>query len=210
MKKQILIIVILFLCFVGLKAQDNIFNIIPAGGEILVNEDTTVVSWVNTSTFTEFDVLLWDGTSCSWTTLAESIESSTYTWAIDLEGFGDMFRIKVQNSSDEEDYCFSTAYFSVIEPPEQFTNVDDKPIAESPELRLYPNPANNSLNIELQNQKIKAVYFWEMSGKLMFYLRNLNSHHCKTSLSELPNGEYYVECYSEGNQRFVRKLLISR
>lgn len=211
MKKQILIIVILVLGFSGLKAQDNIFNVIPAGGEILVNEDTTVVSWVNTSTFTEFDVLLWDGVSCTWTTLAESVESSTYSWIIDMENFGDMFRIKIQNSGDEDDYCFSTGYFSVIEPPGQINSVEnEKPIAESPELRLYPNPASNSLNIELQNHKIKAVYFWNTYGKLIFYIRNVNSQYCKTSLSELPNGEYYVECYSEGNQRFVRKLVISR
>ncbi len=191
-----------------LSAQ-SIFDIVPAGGECFEDNSSCTISWINSDT-NNVDIYLWNGNTCSWDTIATSVASNTYSWNINVNNFGDRFRIKIQNSSDNKDYFFSTAYFSIVESQQQFNDIKDKLLEESGILKLFPNPAKNFVNIELRNHLIRTIYLWNLNGNVLYHRMNINSQRFKIHISELNNGQYYIVCISASGKRYVKKLIINR
>lgn len=71
---------------------------------------------------------------------------------------------------------------------------------------VYPNPANDLLNIET-NEIIREVCIITMDGRMVMRLNNLNSHSTRVDLNELPEGLYIAVIRTnktEMQKRFVR------
>ena len=63
-------------------------------------------------------------------------------------------------------------------------------------IRLYPNPATNTLFLEHENSPIERVLLIDMTGKEIFH-HGLSSHRCEVDVSSIPDGIYFIKTFCE-------------
>ncbi len=80
-------------------------------------------------------------------------------------------------------------------------NVED--IAQEVQLSIYPNPVNNELNIELQNETIQTVEVTNILGQKMSSFSNLNVVNFVLDTSKYPSGIYVIHI----NETLVKKFM---
>lgn len=75
---------------------------------------------------------------------------------------------------------------------------------------LYPNPASDFVQINLQNdsEKIKNIVLYDIVGKVIISVSDVNSPEAKISTSQLNKGLYLIEITSDTNLKQVKKLII--
>ena len=81
---------------------------------------------------------------------------------------------------------------------DEMVSVEENSIA----FNVYPNPANDFINIEAEN--IDFVELYDIFGRKLY--SEENSGHIKIDMSNYSNGIYFVKLYSEGNTS-VKKIL---
>jgi hypothetical protein len=88
--------------------------------------------------------------------------------------------------------CMQKAYYN------KPTGVDD-PVLQADMLKLYPNPASDILNIELESANYTAVEFaiCDMTGKLLRTIPAANRK-AQVDVSTLAQGMYSVTCIKDG------------
>ena len=81
---------------------------------------------------------------------------------------------------------------------------------ENKELLIYPNPANDFLNIIIPDcdDCIGKFIIFDISGKEV-YSENLNQNSNQISLSEMNSGIYIVKVITN-NEIIVKKILINK
>ncbi len=81
-------------------------------------------------------------------------------------------------------------------------------VEEIPEsnLNLYPNPANDNLNIIGITDRINSIEIYDISGKLVSSVANPNN---TISISDLSNGTYLIKIKTDENE-FWKKFEVVR
>ena len=77
------------------------------------------------------------------------------------------------------------------------------------DLFLYPNPANNSLNIKnnISGQTVKSIAFVTMTGKVVLQkLVDGTDSETRINISDLPAGVYIAKIICEGNSFYQRVI----
>lgn len=79
----------------------------------------------------------------------------------------------------------------------------------SPELEVYPNPANDFVNIKLNNiEPVNTeLLVRTISGKTVLTKRNMNSEISVIDISTLQKGIYFIELLKNGKQVDIKKLI---
>jgi hypothetical protein len=80
----------------------------------------------------------------------------------------------------------------------------------NPELRLYPNPASDIIQLELtgvENLLDWNVAIYNLQGKLVYQERASSTTH---SVQDLPEGLYILRISHKGRYRASSKLMIIR
>lgn len=82
---------------------------------------------------------------------------------------------------------------------------------ESEEVRLYPNPANNTLNISHQNGILRSVVIYDLSGRevLAQPVSDAAEREHRLNLSSLPAGAYVVKVET-GDKSVIKKLVVNK
>lgn len=76
------------------------------------------------------------------------------------------------------------------------------------QVKMYPNPVSNFLNIEIQNfDTIRSISLIDVTGKLVLSQANLNNHKTILNLSNLSPGMYLVKIQTSSNS-LVKRLII--
>jgi len=80
-------------------------------------------------------------------------------------------------------------------------------ITQSKSIKLYPNPANNTFNIEIVNNEVPLsnLAIYSITGKLIFKGTYANQGKTEIDLSNIPSGFYFV---SINNHSIYQKLEI--
>ena len=73
-------------------------------------------------------------------------------------------------------------------------------------LKIYPNPSDNIINIELENTNNAMIEIHNVSGRLV-YSKELDSKIEKIDISDLSKGMYFVKVMQEYNVR-IEKLIV--
>ena len=61
------------------------------------------------------------------------------------------------------------------------------------DVKLYPNPANNVLNIEWNDRKVNAkIDIYNIVGQAVLHESMTNEAHHETDVADLPEGNYMV------------------
>ncbi|TVZ56146.1 putative secreted protein (Por secretion system target) [Lutibacter sp. Hel_I_33_5] len=71
---------------------------------------------------------------------------------------------------------------------------------------IYPNPASNNLNIEVDNQQIKSVKIFNLLGKEVMQKSINNSSLKNINISQLTKGMYVIQLKTADNS-FTRKFI---
>lgn len=72
----------------------------------------------------------------------------------------------------------------------EFTSLSINEIEFNQNVKFYPNPTSNSVFLELENEIIKEIYIFDLSGKLVITLKNVNN---QIDLSNLQTGTYFIK-----------------
>lgn len=94
--------------------------------------------------------------------------------------------------------------------------VSDKDLALSlkkkiwdPTINVYPNPASDILNIQIENGTATSFEIYDMQGKLILQ-HIINSNNTPLSVSSLTNGLYILLLRNEQNEAVQKKISIFR
>lgn len=81
---------------------------------------------------------------------------------------------------------------------------------DSNNLVLYPNPATNSVNVDLfdTNEQISKVIFYDILGKTVKTIATVATESITVDVSNFPKGVYMVEIISDSNLKLTKKLII--
>jgi len=73
---------------------------------------------------------------------------------------------------------------------------------------IYPNPANQSLNVFVENGQLSGLELWSLDGKLLKEEKAVGPKKYQLEISEIPNGIYLVKCFLEdGAQENFRVVI---
>ncbi|MDA7803907.1 T9SS type A sorting domain-containing protein [Crocinitomix sp.] len=92
-----------------------------------------------------------------------------------------------------------------IENPIFITDVSINEERLSFEVKLYPNPTNGMVNLEL-NESIDRISVYAIDGQLIQSFENINSGLTIYDFSELPSGTYLIQLIN-GDQTVMKKLI---
>ena len=79
---------------------------------------------------------------------------------------------------------------------------------DTDDFSIYPNPANNEVNIKWTKPEIVTLRIYNSLGKIMFYAKNLevfNGH--KIDVSNFEQGIYFVKLNSDYGE-VTKKLIL--
>ena len=138
--------------------------------------------------------------------------NNTYTWSV-INGTGSATisangmlsainngTVTVKATANDISGTSGTAIITINNQTIGINELDDKKI------KIYPNPVQNELFVELENERITKMNIVDISGKLIKTISNTNSKHI--DVSSLNQGIYILEIYSESgisNTRFIKQ-----
>ena len=75
---------------------------------------------------------------------------------------------------------------------------------------LVPNPATNNVQVQLKNssEKINTIAIYDVIGKKIKSIENVNSNQIEIQTSELARGIYMIEVMNDANLKEIKKLVI--
>lgn len=86
------------------------------------------------------------------------------------------------------------------------TNGIEKLGMQKAEVRMWPNPANGVLTIELKDEEIKDIRLTDVLGKEVFVARNKSQEPRQIDISGLSEGVYFIEI-TTGEGRLTQKII---
>lgn len=95
--------------------------------------------------------------------------------------------------------------------PEYFE--DGVQVARKWDVRLYPNPASDYLNVKIFSQPAQSTYQWKlynMQGQSLKFGKNQNLKTFRIDTKELSNGIYFLDLEIEGFPKAHEKIVIVR
>lgn len=76
--------------------------------------------------------------------------------------------------------------------------------------KIYPNPSNQYINVEIDNDFIKEIRCLDISGKTILHQKNINEKQVKLDLSKLSASMYLLEIVDSNSKIMVYKIQILR
>lgn len=79
---------------------------------------------------------------------------------------------------------------------------------EKATVNLYPNPTKDSFQVQLKSGEIiKQISIYDVVGKRIYKVENLNSNSTSVDISTFNQGIYLVEVMTASNQKLVNKVI---
>ena len=99
-------------------------------------------------------------------------------------------------------------YFYYHYTVDAYLEVESK--ADMTDVNVYPNPANNNVNIDLSGfSKNVKVSVYDLNGRLILVHKSDNNQQVLLSVSDLENGIYMFHI-SDGNKSILKKVVVNR
>jgi len=92
----------------------------------------------------------------------------------------------------------------------QFVTTLNNNTFTSNDIAIYPNPAHNVVQINLQNtsETLNSIKIYDMLGKTINSIKNIDAYQTTIDVSALSKGVYLIELTSEHNLKQIKKLII--
>ena len=82
-----------------------------------------------------------------------------------------------------------------------FTGIGDLDISN---IRIYPNPAQDYLNIEVEQEEITSLRLLDITGKLV---RDMDVEQTQFYMGDYARGMYFIELANEERRSLVKIVL---
>lgn len=156
----------------------------------------------------------YDGSSdpniATWTNLDAELSSGGWTWAssgsIDLTSFsGENIYIAFKYiSTASEATTWEVDDIQIL----AYNNVGINENLNNA-CNIYPNPANDIINIELNNNSYSIINIISIDGKIVME-KNIENANQKFDVSNLKSGIYFIRLTNANNNNIVKKLIINK
>lgn len=92
----------------------------------------------------------------------------------------------------------------------EFVSALQNNLFDASDFVLYPNPTSNFVQINLQNStdKISKMVVYDMNGKIIKSISNINSNQIQMPTSEFSKGIYLIEITTQNNLKQTKKLIV--
>lgn len=87
------------------------------------------------------------------------------------------------------------------------TGVSDFDISNK--IRLFPNPSNGYFRLQSEDEEIKTVSIFDLSGRMLKQI-TANRREVQIDVSDLANGIYMVQIVDSANRRGTKKLVVRK
>ena len=93
---------------------------------------------------------------------------------------------------------------------EEYLNTSTRPIVNSNQLAVYPNPVQDQFTIELKNTNdtIETIALYNVDGRLAKRLDGLGKSQQTIQVNELTNGMYFYQVTTQTKQLYNGKVII--
>ncbi len=119
-----------------------------------------------------------------------------WTW-LDLSSMGNVDSLSFKiSSSDNGQWGMNTPAYFCMDDFKTMDGVGFAEVSKQSQVRLYPNPVQNTLNVELSNLDAKQVTIFDASGRLVNQISNI-SNNARIDVSNLNKGLYYFQIITE-------------
>jgi hypothetical protein len=71
---------------------------------------------------------------------------------------------------------------------------------------LYPNPSNELININFDEDQLSKLELYDITGKLLFK-KELNTNTYALNIANYPSGTYLVKIYNQNNASLNKKII---
>ena len=75
-----------------------------------------------------------------------------------------------------------------------------------PTVSLYPNPSNELININFDEDQLSKLELYDITGKLLFK-KELNTNTFALNIANYPSGTYLVKVYNQNNASLNKKII---
>ena len=188
----------------------------PNGGEKWMQKTKHLISW-NDDFSENVKIELFDYTNSNSPLLItaaglpNNVSGSTYSWTIPSGvTAATTYRIKITSILDENLSDVSAANFEIVAYAKGANkNGDIINRMKVADVSVYPNPANQSITILLENadEESYSVEMYNCIGSLVMKTNIIPGSSNNISTSDLPNGIYFVNVRS-GDTRISKKIII--
>tara|TARA_B100000965_G_C19564774_1_gene746268 strand:- start:20 stop:898 length:879 start_codon:yes stop_codon:yes gene_type:complete len=79
---------------------------------------------------------------------------------------------------------------------------------EENQFSIFPNPADNQINIEWNSSGSQSIYIFDSQGRMVFELEDLKENRLKLNVDSFKIGIYFIQIKSKKDEISTRKLLI--
>jgi hypothetical protein len=108
----------------------------------------------------------------------------------------------ISNDESEIELCGETSSFLASQ------NINSiKTPSFSDQLKIYPNPTQNELNITLENDGITNIKLYDISGKIIYSYSSIFKEKVLLENLELNKGLYFIEVENSRQQKTIRKVI---
>ena len=162
--------------------------------------DTVSIQWNYTDSTAISDIELWNGTSSTFTTIANSLNvtNNNYQWVVPSNLVGTWFRLKytITDTLERTGYGMTPAYFKIVLGPGNVNKITEKEMQNYDDvgLTVYPNPPlSGILNVLLENsvgRNILSVY--NVSGNLIERFTFVGKS-TVINTNNFSKGNYYIQ-----------------
>ncbi len=131
----------------------------------------------------------------------------SWKW-LDLSSLGNVDSLAFTlNSSDNGTYGMNTPAYFCLDDFKTTDGVGFAQIEESNKVRIYPNPALNTLNIDLQDLDVQQIQIYDVNARLVREVKELNEQ-IQLSVEGLHSGLYFVQLitdYGVVSKKFIKQ-----
>ncbi|HRP59267.1 MAG TPA: T9SS type A sorting domain-containing protein, partial [Vicingus sp.] len=131
----------------------------------------------------------------------------TYTLHADIPGYGvtsQTIDVNATTSSFDVVLCTIDSINMIDMCEINVTSVND--FSSKNEIRIYPNPAKNSLTIFFENDNSSTIQIVDITGKIVLTKKLIKTIE-RLDISSLQNGMYFIKIQSN-EKDFVQKLIV--
>lgn len=174
----------------------NVQVLQPNGGEYLSRGTSYLISWIDNIP-ENVNILLINDITSTTEVLASNVLGTTWIWNIPLsQALGNKYKIKVRSIYSDLISDLSDGYFTIF----------DQPL-----YAVYPNPAQNHLNIRFDD-KANLEYVVQLKDRfnLLIFEHKFNASDLKElqiPTSSLSNGIYFLTITTE-HSRETQKIVV--
>jgi hypothetical protein len=101
----------------------------------------------------------------------------------------------------------STSSLRIVTIKQEFSNTGVNDNQEKELIQIYPNPAQDYINISTKNHLIKQVQIMELTGKVIQTLASIEQDQAKINFSNLVAGFYILQIILNDNTVITKKII---